>query len=33
MTRNLQERTDRQAEYNEKLSVPRYQPGDQVLAC
>ena len=29
--RNLQERADKQSESNEKLSIPQYQPGDQVL--
>ena len=31
--RNLQEeRTDEQIESSEKLSIPQYQPGDEVLA-
>ena len=29
--RNLQERADKQSEFDEKLSIPHYQPGDQVL--
>ena len=29
--RNLQERANKQSESNEKLLIPQYQPGDQVL--
>ena len=29
--RNLKERTDKQADSNEKLSVPQFKPGEQVL--
>ena len=29
--RSLQERTDKQAESKEQLSIPQYQPGDQVF--
>ena len=31
--RSLQERTDKQAESNEKLSIPQHQPGDQVFSA
>ena len=31
--RNLQKRADKQSESNEKLSIRRYQPRDQVLLC